>query len=696
MKPSLIQKPLWILLLSGIAANLAPAQVFNPGNLPPPTNSPQAPAQPAAPGKAGGGGGQNNQWLGNDVPFLDPSSEIATWNGKAWNITDNRFVRGRFEKYLASPEDNGPADQEYRATMRRCISLLTPKTGALPDLPGAVSLLSILAEYPIDARHCDAIAGAIYTVWGVKKNEAALVAANKRLMKEIDDLSLRVEAGARSTPLSERAPVTPGRVSSNGGPGGNAGGGGGTGGGNRGGQNGQTLSNQVTEFSRLGIDMKKIMEREVLRGANQAKAGLTEIKAKVEFQGLIIQLFLQRRFEHVLIACRCYNELFSGHERELQIKQGSDVEKMFAKGLGVNPTISTLEVFANDAMRDVDEGVQAFEYHMTKSELQTGSERLMEAFALGEYMPRVRTLPRSVKERVLGFVRDSNMLISSMEMRDFGRAEENLTRLRGSSTDFDESKFRAGIEQGKNGSNMKITEARMAAANRDNKKMEEAIGEAAKAWPTNPELTTFSKMVSEEGTVQARILQDFDSLLAQKNYRQIHKDAVKYGAVMLTNPEKQAQLKEVIDIVSQSEKAAIKADELAAAKNIHAAWESVHEGLKTLPDDAELARRSAEFSTKVSTFAEALDKAWTFEEKRQYGIGLAWFLKAKQIYPASRYAEEGISRMSEKILPDGSNLSLPPPTNASSPAALDFPGVTAPTTATNNSAGGASGDGGSP
>jgi hypothetical protein len=285
---------------------------------------------------------------------------------------------------------------------------------------------------------------------------------------------------------------------------------------------------------------------------------------------------------------------------------------MFAKGLGVNPTISTLEVFANDAIRDVDEGVQAFEYLVEKDELQTASNRLMEAFAIGEYMPRVRTLVRDKKLRVLEFVRDSNMLISSLEMRDLGRAEELLVKIKGKSTDFDESKPRGMIESAKNASNMHIQSAQLAAVNQDQKRVEEEITKAATLWPTNPALGEFSKMVSQEGNAQVRILSDFEQLLAQRNYRQIAKDAVKYGAVMLNKPDKEKQLREVLEIVKRSETALIKADELARSKNVHGAWESVREAMQELPEDAELSRKSAEFSAIVPDFAQALNKAWGF------------------------------------------------------------------------------------
>ncbi len=628
---------------------------------------------------AGPGGGNttivNNQqkdepkpFVGNDMPFLDPGSETASWNGKAWNVTNNRLIRGRFEKYLAAPEDSSAEDKAYRKVINEIIQCLTPKSGAKGvqlDLPKAVGLLTVAAEFPIDAKLCDAIASAIYTVWMVQKNEAAMVAGNKAMEKEIGDLALRIEVGSDGNKMD----ATP--------PGGGGGGGGRTNPSGNGAQArqqtpptkgaGGSPTQDVSQFTRLGIDIEKIVERRAMRTANMLKFGINELKSKLEFQALIVQLFLQRRFEHTLIACRIYNNMFSGQDRELKIKEGSDVEKMFAKGLGVNPTISTLETFASEAIRDVDEGVKSFEYSLEKKELQTASNRLLEAFGIGEYLPRVRTLERSKKERILEFSRDFNMLISSCEMKDFGRADEILIKVKSRSTDFDDSKFRAAIESSKAGANMHIESAKMAAMNKDTKKVEDEIKAATLLWPTNPGLTTFTKTLSETGNIQMTLAAEFDTLLSQKNYRQIATNQVKYAGAMINMPEKLTQLEGVLKNVMKTDGAAREAEVLAKSDNPWGAWESVNDALEDMPDDTELNKLSSRFSSQVSDFAQALGRAKALENKKQYGASLAWFLKAKRIYPASRLAKDGIARNSAAILPEAGDtvIGLPAPTKAS-------------------------------
>jgi hypothetical protein len=244
------------------------------------------------------------------------------------------------------------------------------------------------------------------------------------------------------------------------------------------------------------------------------------------------------------------------------------------------------------------------------------------------------------------------MLFSSCEMKDFGRADELMTKIKDKTTDFDDSKFRAMIESSKAGANLHIESAKMAAMVKDTKKVEEEIKAATLLWPTNPSLTTFTKALSQTSDIQTTIVGEFDSLLAQENYRQIAKGMVRFSGAMINLPEKATKLEEVLKIVQKSETAVIKADELTKSKNPWGAWESVQEALDEMPKDSELMDRSSKLSAEVAEFASALMRAKTSEKEKQYGASLTWFLKAKRIYPASRMAGDGITRNADALLPE--------------------------------------------
>src|SRR5580658_5466201 len=97
----------WPVISTAVSLSLVRGQVLPPAQ---PAAAPpaSAPAPAPAPEK------KKDPLLGNALPFLDPGSETATWDGKMWNVSNNRVFRARLEKYLAAPEANRPEDKLYR------------------------------------------------------------------------------------------------------------------------------------------------------------------------------------------------------------------------------------------------------------------------------------------------------------------------------------------------------------------------------------------------------------------------------------------------------------------------------------------------------------------------------------------------------------------------------------------------------
>ncbi len=627
MKPSLF------LLALTLASR---AQVFDPtaaGGVSAPATS------GATPSAASGGQAQPKPFLGQDLPFLDPGSETAQWDGHIWNVTNNRLFRARFEKYLATPEDRTGKDAEYRELLAGANKFLSPANPGGPDVASAMRNLVKAADYPIDARLCDSIAQAVYGVVLHRKNERLLAKINKELEKERHNAAwnFEVQAEAQQTREKMNQPTATG---------------------GRGGahqppqQQPKTVEQTASEFSRAGSYIKKIVEIDATRVANAAKMTASELKSKIEFQALIIQLFLQRRFEHVIISSRLYRNLYEDGDSQLNLKEGSDVDKMFSKSLGTTPTVGALDAMSSEFIRDVDEGVESFIYLADKHDLESASKRLMEAFTIGEYLPKMRTLPRTQKEKVLSFVRDTNQLLSAIEMKDYTLAEEIVERLRKDAKDFDFSKPRAAIETARAASGLHIQNARSAAIKKDDKKVAEEIEKAALIWPTNPDLKAFSNQVATYGDMHSRILNDLDTLIAQNNLREIWREQVKYSGAVLGKPEYEAKLKAALEKVRDVERVVLTADEMERAGDRYGAWDRLKEIAESAKDDNEVNVRLARLSEHCAEYIRILKDAKEHEDKGRNGVGLALYLKAERIYPLSIHAKAGIERLADRILPE--------------------------------------------
>jgi len=59
----------------------------------------------------------------------------------------------------------------------------------------------------------------------------------------------------------------------------------------------------------------------------------------------------------------------------------------------------------------------------------------------------------------------------------------------------------------------------------------------------------------------------------------------------------------------------------------------------------------ANLTTEASDFVRCIRTAQQLEAKGQTGSSLAWYLKAQKLYPPSDFAQEGIQRLVQKLLP---------------------------------------------
>jgi tetratricopeptide (TPR) repeat protein len=212
----------------------------------------------------------------------------------------------------------------------------------------------------------------------------------------------------------------------------------------------------------------------------------------------------------------------------------------------------------------------------------------------------------------------------------------------------------AAIETAKQISAMHIAKARNAAVSGDKNTLEAELKAATEIWPRNPSLTEVSKVIFSQADVQSRAMVDFDQLVSQKNYRQIYEDRMRFIAATAMYPEKQEQLRKVLEDMQVIETALIQAQEIEKRGDYAGAWESAEKAFRNFPDDNKLNQIRANLTTKAADFVHAIRQAEELEQKNQPGSSLAWYLKAQNVYPPSDFARQGVDRLTKEILPDAS------------------------------------------
>ncbi len=662
----------------------APIHAQAPAAGAPPSSTP-ASGSAGAPSNGVAGGDPANAGPGsmfdNRLPGVDPASGMIRFNGQTWDPANNRIFAGRFEKYLNYPEELGESEQNHRAILNKIIALLDPSMMNAQTLSDAYRLLNRAATYPGDTRLCDTLSNAIYAVWQSKRNQGRLAEANRIMEEERkqarrnmtvsgDQSSLRPSGGSAGGAAAPGLPPPPGGTppppinATN----------------NVTMQNGGTVSatqqtgtgrqtqgspfpntdaarasSAIASATAMSGYAETVVGNAVKIKTNEAKSELSELQAKLEYQGFLIQLFLQRRFHHLVIGTRFYRAIFNDGDSKLNLPDKTT--QVFGSG-GSPPTISTLEALANEAMRDVQLGVQAFHSLVDSGELNSASKRLAEAYMIGEFMPEIRTLPKDRKRKILTYSQKANQLLAAIETKDYSLASELINGANGlkvMARDFDPTKPNALIETSRNMARLHLAKARNAAISGDKPAFEVALAEAGKIWPNNPELIEVATKAFNQGDVQAQALVELEQLIAQKNFRRIAEEAGRFlAATHLAPVEKQNQLKSILEEFKSIEAALMGAKEMDRQGNPSGAWEMVEKLGQKFPDDLQLAQSRALYTTRAADFVRTIQNAQEHERRAQAATSLAWFLKAQRLYPKSDIAEEAIQRLKAQILPHGS------------------------------------------
>ena len=358
--------------------------------------------------------------------------------------------------------------------------------------------------------------------------------------------------------------------------------------------------------------------------------------------------FVQRRFQHALIANDFYRYIFSAEENTLE---GADALRNQVFGdLDVKITTSTLDTLAKEAIADVDSSLKTIDFLLEQGEVQDAAKRLLEAFYLGEYLPSIKRYPLEKKRKIGAYIRDLKSLASALEVKSFERAENKLKQIEGYVTDFDVGRADAFIQTSKQLSNLAVRKALTAAYVQDRLGIEDALAEAVEYWPTNPEINEFAENLLSKTDLQDMASMDFDRFIRQKDFRAIFNERFRFAAALALDLKRNPEFLDIMKRMESIESAMAQARELARIENTFGAWEVLERVYRAHSDDQDLNRMRGDYAVEASAFASIISQAEKSRTQGDFSRALFGYLEARGMYPASFFVEEGIRECVASIL----------------------------------------------
>ncbi len=559
----------------------------------------------------------NLSMISTNHPFFQTAAAFSRFGNISLNPFDQRIFQEQFEQYLNEPEHASEADLTYQKMLRAILNNLSPTKVSPDSVSAAFGLLPRASSYDIDEHLCDDIANAVYMVWVARRDQQRLDRARKDIEEEWKRLEWNRTMATRDMLRKDMDQEDP-----------------------------------LAVTARLAPFERRQAELTAMSAESKVKRELSQLQTKVEFQVLMVQLFFQRRFEHVQIATGFYRALFTDGDSTLQLQEGSRSKEFFSKGTGMPPTVATLDSLSNEIMGEVEEGVEAYLFLLENDEVANAARRLAQAYAFGEHLPEIRTLPREKKRRIFEFSQKVGRLQSAMRARDFELAGTHADEAATLAPDYDMAEPMALIETAKTASNMHLAKARNAALSGDIEEMESALKRATTIWPLNPNLKEVAETMFSVTDQHQQALLDLDRLLGEKNYRRIFEDQFRFIAAVAIDTNRQAQLAEALQQIQKIEGTIARCEAIARRGDSIGAWEETERIYREFPEDRMINKLRSDLTIDAADFVKTIRKAWDLEERNQPGSSLAWFLKARGMHPSSSYAREGIKRIVSKILPD--------------------------------------------
>jgi hypothetical protein len=613
-----------------------------------------------------------NQAFDTNSDSINPENGTMNWKGHSYDLGQFRVFRGRFERYLSLPATR---DQDvYAATLDQIFKLLsTRNAGASQDaVLDAWKLLYLAAEYDADGGNSLGVANQVFNAWRIRDEKQAFNITQTELQRirrqqtasvvySGDVIAAETGRGvADAVSGSALRPITidnsTNETNSDTTSGGNQTTGrttGSGGSGNTGGNSGTPANRQVGGSTTAGpvgqlFRARELAETEGKIKALEAAGMLSVTQAKIQFQSQIISLFLQRRFQHALIASSFYRYIFKGSHQNLEV--GKKELSAFLPSTDLAMTVETIEFLAREAINDVNSGMAAVRSNYDDNRKVAAIERLQETFFLGEYLPSVTQFEASRKDSLLTLYRKIDEARKLADLRDFDAVLALTEEIGTLTADFRTPEVTAAVRSAQRMSTLSLNAAQQAAATGDYTKAQEFVEKAAQLWPLNPAIRSYTENMASQADLGTQAALVFDEAFKRDDFRRIYERRAELAVAFLNDNVRGPQLKGVIDRMARVEIYLAQTEELLAQNNAFSAWEALASATTFAPNDVVLNQRMAQLAPRVAEFVGRLDQAKRYEDERRYAASLTQFLSAQDMHPASQLARLGITRVSESIM----------------------------------------------
>ena len=390
---------------------------------------------------------------------------------------------------------------------------------------------------------------------------------------------------------------------------------------------------------------------------------------KLQFQQLIVELTVQQRYIHALIASGFYRNSFKGGDLALSKeaypsgsseskKGGGDADKGSNGNNAAAPTmphistITGLEAFLLNRIRDAGKDRQAIDNMLREKQISAAESTLRKMVLTAKYQPELQTIPYSDRQRIQQFGQNIKNISDAVNSKDYPKIAELAAEIEKSSTDAGTSDLKTFAAEHPRKALHWAQQARLAMKVGDKKNSNVLMEAAIRRDPLNP------KLERKIDDIQESALEDTESLEALKIIvkAQDHKaafDRMGEFAALLgkgSNSELKVSYESLVEREKNLRASLEKCDAFERRSAYPEVWIALCDIDPASVADSRVTDRKAKVSGKCPRFISDYTSALELEKKGKRGQALAMYLSALDASPSNEILVGKVTELGKQIL----------------------------------------------
>ena len=387
---------------------------------------------------------------------------------------------------------------------------------------------------------------------------------------------------------------------------------------------------------------------------------------KLEFQQFIIQLAIQQRYLHALIACGFYRNVFTGGDMSIKSearpdKQSSPAKTPNAPGnsspvpaqeLSTISTITGLESFLLNRVRDAKKDREALENMLATKQISAAESLAGKMVLTARYQPELHTVSIQGRQKIRDFYQEVRQLSESVNAKNYPEILKLSDSLSASCSDIGTQDLKAFAAENRKKAIFWTGQAEIAGRMGDARSAQLLLESAQRRAPHDPEVEDSITRIQASATTSVKLRDELAGIIEHQDYATAYAKMADFMP-LASAAGNDTQKKAFLDLLNKEKTVRTsleRSDSFEKMKAFPEAWLALENTPTPLDKDPRLQEKKNALTSDCSDFISAYSKGKKLEAQGQSPLALAWYMEALSLTSGNPDVKSKVRDLGGKIL----------------------------------------------